>query len=408
MNEISLKDYMNSEEFIRPQAAFIYHPKHFCTFSDQGEQMVHLLLAVAPRFNKLFNRLCPLDKQRSLGQASFEFLRQAWFKEQAELPLASKELKAEAESDPQKKPGLKYFQTKRKFKELVPVLYKRTEAPRLTATGSTFHGMKSNLAWQIYAQLTESIDITILDLDKSACHARIACSLQNNPDSELTQAVNSSDAFWDDKVNFFHPQLLEVGVEVLPEHLRKMLKVSFYTSLNGGNPFGDARLLDNVDQNANYLFKGLSVEEFKVSEEMTKLRNVLSGFDLIKEVKSLNLKCVTAEKKTYTIDRTAPYKVASPHMGISRVLQSFEVVLLTVLVRAILRKGGIPLNLAHDGAVAMFSGHVDAQKLCSELSEEMQDWSTYLLNGFEMPIEVKSKFYKGEKFKLKKGIFVPF
>ncbi len=70
--------------------------------------------------------------------------------------------------------------------------------------------------------------------------------------------------------------------------------------------------------------------------------------------------CVVKEdKKSFTLDSVEPYGVDSVHKGISRALQGYEVVLLSVLVRAIVLRGGIPINLAHDGCMAIFPGIQD-------------------------------------------------
>ena len=55
---------------------------------------------------------------------------------------------------------------------------------------------------------------------------------------------------------------------------------------------------------------------------------------LVKEVKMLNPLCYNETYEgVFTIDRREMYTIESVHKGISRVLQGFEIIVLTVLTR---------------------------------------------------------------------------
>ena len=122
---------------------------------------------------------------------------------------------------------------------------------------------------------------------------------------------------------------------------------------------------------------------------------------LISEVKNLNFKCsfkdVDDVHKVYTIDRTSPYLLDSPHKGISRVLQGFEVVLLSILLHDILTLKLLPISLDHDGILLMAPKGTDPKTICSFLSGEsskFHHWSEYLLEE-PLPIEPKRVVFDG-------------
>ena len=131
--------------------------------------------------------------------------------------------------------------------------------------------------------------------------------------------------------------------------------------MNGGNPASTERVVRNLELSAE---KYLMDEQFKSMEDLIchplfhATKNCLENFNLANEVKSLN-KTISAPYLTshcnvatnlrfvglanfysYTVDKVKPYLFDKPHKGISRVLQGFEIVLLTILVRDILMLGG--------------------------------------------------------------------
>lgn len=83
----------------------------------------------------------------------------------------------------EKRSSKKDFETERKFKRLVPVQYKRTQAPRLSAKGNFFYGMKKNLLFAILVELSKKKLVIFIDLDLSAAHSRIQRYLLDNQNS---------------------------------------------------------------------------------------------------------------------------------------------------------------------------------------------------------------------------------
>lgn len=415
---ILIPRYIGLEEFKLPNHPVSYHPQSPCWFAPKGERMVEALVETSPQFHSIFNTLIPLEEQVGFMKRSFSVKSGEWHAEQARklaaeaanpTLAANRKLQEQIDAEilaaniartgkvpDQKQKGKKYYETNRKFVSMLPPIYRRSLAPRLTATGSTLHGMKKDLANPILKESLlyfkrRNLSYSYLDLDMSAAHARFAVVLQQRRDSELREAVIEGGAFWDSRTEIFHKKLSDVGVEIEKKQLRGMLKVMLYTPLNGGEPLGLNNLFKNFSDNAPQLIKQFSSkDEFYKSEFYKKSTSVFNTFNLIKEVSLLNKQCVIPNGLgTYSLDRSEMYTYKSPHQGISRALQSFEVVLLTVLTRAILKRGGLPINLAHDGVTALFPGIVDEQHLTTLLTHDISPWVTYLLNDISLPIECK-------------------
>ncbi len=79
-------------------------------------------------------------------------------------------------------------------------------------------------------------------------------------------------------------------------------------------------------------------------------------------------------------------------------LQGVEVVLLATLISFVEQRGGLPVNLAHDGALVMFRGGEEPQNICYALSQDMKQWSRFLLGDLEIGIETK--------FSAKNGVII--
>lgn len=341
-DQMKISEYINSDSFKVPRSSFIYKPIRPCSFAHQGEQMVELLIELGPTLHNLFNGILTPDQQASLANDCFKTCKRDWLYQQSEeIEGVTKSFRTEVENillleDKLEKPTKKYFETNRRFSHLSPSYWKRTSAPRLITTGSTFHGMKKNLKYQILKEISKETNYSFIDFDMSAAHARIALSLLGNKSHYLREVVNSS-RFWDERTEYYLPKVNKVLVDLLdlpalvPQELRAMLKVSLYTSLNGGNPFGPGRLLKNIHDNALKLLSRFDcledISAFERSELYKELYIVFSKDELIAEVKDLNKSCYSKERKvSYTIDREAPYQIDKSHKGISRVLQGFEVV----------------------------------------------------------------------------------
>lgn len=136
--------------------------------------------------------------QKSFINSAFEELRTLFLEKSKEL-LAHQVLAEEVQLDEtpgetaeseekRKRPSKKYFETKRKFERLSPVLYKRTHAPRLTTTGNTFHGMKKELLLKVLKRMSTNRKVAFIDFDLSAAHTRIAKFLLSNDKSELSRS----------------------------------------------------------------------------------------------------------------------------------------------------------------------------------------------------------------------------
>jgi hypothetical protein len=132
--------------------------------------------------------------------------------------------------------------------------------------------------------------------------------------------------------------------------------------------------------------------------------SAFAQLDIVNEVKALSQNCYVTEKLddgqkeyvTQTIDRIQPYKFDRPHKGISRTLQSFETVLLTVLVREGIKVGGLPISLDHDGALFAFkTSKIQNLELEHLVTEGLIPWSQYLL-GVDVPVEAKTRFSLGK------------
>jgi hypothetical protein len=352
--------------------------------------MVDSLTLIGPIVYKDFSKLISFDEQRKIAKETFESLKGTKF------------------DKPGKKGNLGYFRTKRTFNSLVPMEYNRTPlAPRLTSKGNSFHGMNKVLLIKIVQKLTEmNQQMLVLELDMSACHSRVASSLLP-PNSELNKALTKSN-FWELQVTNFLPLYVNEGVEMNFKMLKRILKVFLYTSLNGGNPASEERLTDNLTSNAMDLLPKSHITQSKIFR-ITK--RIAEDFKLVVEVKDLNKQCYTMglnKGYTFTVDRFDPYVNDQVYKGISRVLQGFEVCLLSVLTLNVMKRGFIPLSLDHDGLMALIlleetekddkeSISKKIEELELQLSESMNQWSNYLIKA-PLPIETKRHWLKGEVF----------
>jgi hypothetical protein len=125
-----------------------------------------------------------------------------------------------------------YFKNHRKFENLVPTFYKRTAAPRITTTGTTFHGMKGDFSSSIQYTLLQNHQGSFVDIDLSACHTRIA-SRMLGPGSDVSRSIRDS-TFWDTQANKYLKEYESHNISLDFKTVRKILKVCLYTSLNVG------------------------------------------------------------------------------------------------------------------------------------------------------------------------------
>lgn len=152
-------------------------------------------------------------------------------------------------------------------------------------------------------------------------------------------------------------------------------------------PFSPDRVKDNLLSIKPELKKvideaGPSFEQTDLYKDFLK---VFGNDPLVSEVKQLNMICVNQwGDKVFTVDRVEPYKIQSKHLGISRVLQSFEVVLLSLLTRACIIRGHLPLSLDHDGLLCLVKASHDPYEVCESLTQDLSEWSGFLLEGKSM------------------------
>lgn len=361
--------------------------------------MVHELLSAAPAFHDLFNSLIPAVQQQELASAQFLKQRALYYDQiSANEFLTAKDKKDRG-----------YFTVNRKFSTLVPSFYKRTVAPRITTTGSTFHGMKKQLQLELLKELTATHGgpytitppVCFIDIDMSACHSRVAAYLMYDTASQISLSLEDA-GFWKRQIEWATPFFESNGVDLSPEEIKKMLKVMLYTSLNGGNPSSESRLIDNIGNNAKAYLLREKLDTPLLIENSTLYAatyQAASQFALANELKDLNKIC--AQRGTYTdsyytstVDRAEPYSLNSVHLGISRVLQGFEVVLLTLLVKFGLEEGGFPVSLDHDGALFAFDAQVNPTELIKRMNERFLPWSNYLIKR-DLPLEVKRLIHSG-------------
>lgn len=400
-----LKEYLKLGCYQVPERPFIYNPcSSPSSFAYQGEEMIENMLKVAEIFYRRFEQLFPVETQAEIAKSQFEIMSKQYredMAQQSDLQVVAKFFA----SKPDGKLNKKYFETNRKFSSLVPSSYHRTKAPRISTTGSTFHGMKKTLLIKILQELSLRKKIVFIDVDMSAAHTRVARYLLSNEESNLNKSL-SDEEFWPTVIQKHKPEFLQADINLADKEIKKVLKVGLYTSMNGGNPTSEDRLVDNITNNLDSYLKEskiLTVDDLLSSKLFKVVRDVLANFDLIKEVRDISLKCAFENRdqqgnkiyKSYTIDKVTPYEFESAHKGISRVLQGFEVVLLSVLVFKSLEIGTTPISLDHDGCLIMMS-----QKQFKDFNEDpfefakqvqsglFEEFSTYLL-GQSLPLEPK-------------------
>jgi hypothetical protein len=390
-------DFLSDSVWTRPVGQFTYSPVRPNSFQERGQKLVNLLIGGSPLFYERFNMVVPLEKQVQIMEGSYNTQRQLWL-----------------DSKPILKPGVyKYFQTNRKFVGLCPSSYHRTEAPRLSAYGSTAHGMKKVLLLDILKVISSQYNLTFLDIDMSACHSRVALSLQGNIHNTLLYKALNKPSFWGDQVSKYKRTFDKYDLTF--KECKGLLKIPVYTILNGGNPCSPDNLTNNLEDNCSSYSKQFyekSPDADILSSELGRdLHKILSHDNLLNELKDLNKNCSIGLRdkgvktyRCYGVDRINPYVTESAHKCISRVFQSFEVVILTSLVKSCLQKGNIHiLSLDHDGVLVYQSNkdfetlnHLD---LLASLQESFSPLPHYLLKA-PVPLEFKRIIQNGQELSL--------
>jgi len=110
--------------------------------------------------------------------------------------------------------------------------------------------MNKNFLVTILKKLSLLKPVAFIDVDMSAAHSRVARYLLKNPKSVLGLSLKEP-AFWETQVNNNLPVYKNSDLDLSFLTVKKILKVGLYTSLNGGNPSSDERLLANISLNAS-------------------------------------------------------------------------------------------------------------------------------------------------------------
>lgn len=194
-------------------------------------------------------------------------------------------------------------------------------------------------------------NLIFIDIDIQSAHSHFAAKLAGE-DSIINSLVTNK-TIWKDKINDVRDQFLKHNIE--DKIIKNIIKIGVYGTLNGGNPVGETILNENIIEE----FFGNKEDNIKL--ELKKIiQNLFNTWDLIEELKSLNEKVTTdlsLTALTYSIDRIEPYmvdKIDKKHKAISRYLQGYEVVLLSILSYYVLYIGGLVVNLEHDGLLCLF------------------------------------------------------
>lgn len=344
--------------------------------------MVQKLIELSPLFKEVFDKNVPLDYQIKVLNLTFKLEKAKWL----QTPAAKLRMQADDDQKP-------YFLQDSNFSGgLVPAAFKRTEVPRLTTKGSHFHNMKKEHKWAVIQKLTKNFSCSIVDFDFSRAHANIAIRLQGEGLTLLKNCVTSP-TFWSNQTQQSLPKRHGTSLQLDSKSCRSVLKVMLY----GGNPFSPERIWDNFSQaNASMVLElGEDKTFFRETQRYKDFLSVFAEDPVVKEVKWLNKKCYDfLGERVYTFDRTSPYQIHSKHLGVSRVLKFFKVVMLTVLTRACLQKGLLPLD--HDGILCLDPYCQKPTLLARALTMLCSKWSKYLLNEQTLDIGPKKVSYKGK------------
>lgn len=299
-------------------------------------------------------------------------------------------LKLEFSEEKGKKNERNWWDSKREFTSLIPIEYRWTKAPRLSVKGTTINGIKKPLKRScLLAIACADPNFVIIDLDMRSAHSFIAAKLAGE-DSLIRDLINNKN-IWADKIQEIRRDFPSY---VSDKELKNSLKIGVYGTLNGGNPTGAEILDDNIIEG---VFGGL--DHKRKDEVKHKIQKVLKEWKLIDSIKELNeLVSVKSNEGNimYGIDRIKEYELKERHKMISRYLQGYEVVLLSIISYYILFHGGLVVSLEHDGVVCLFrkkkTQHMLPQEVVSEVTQlieqSLKPWSELLL-GQNIPLEAK-------------------
>lgn len=284
-----------------------------------------------------------------------------------------------------------YFSVERKFSSILPTHYTTSRTPRFTGRpANSVHAMESSLRWDVLQEVSNRTDLCFFDVDFSSCHASIASSLLPE-NSELSGMLKHEDRFWssstEELIGFLSSGL---QTELSQPQIKKLLKVSLYSALNGGDISGDT-----LSTKMACDIKGLKGSDQAILK--SNLQLLPRYWSVLGELSSLSSK--TALKSAvgspgsrayhvFTPVKTKPYYFDKPHLGISRVLQAFEVILLMNLSETVLDLGMHIGCLDHDGLTLCSGNDIEDSNLIDELSSRTANFSHFLLKR-NLPLVVK-------------------
>lgn len=376
-------------------------------FRNLGSLLVNHLIELGPISSKMFSDIMHPCHQKQL----LSILHKA---------MSEKNKRAGTGLGPKGKSG--YYLSQKNFSYLIPEAYKKSDkAPRITSvTPNSLHGMKKD--FQVLNLRTFSAlypQYFILEVDLAACHSRIASSLLAKDDNPLEQSLNN-DNFWETEVNKYLPWFQEVNPAADFKTIKSIFKVFLYTSLNGGNPSGELRVEHVLNQKAQHL----CVEPYKEAMHKVTAR-VADDWPLTSAVRDINKTCYYQSQSNpekvlvYCLDIVEPYVLDrnKSYCAISRLLQSYEVVLLSILTGFCVEQDLMVLTLDHDGLYVLGTRRPQdsptRQATCEDtfnlkevlleyeemLTKKMVPWSTYLLRQ-PMPVTVKRIICNGDQFEV--------
>lgn len=297
-------------------------------------------------------------------------------------------LRPEFTDESGKKGKQNWWESKRNFDSLIPKEYRWTKAPRLSVKGVTLNGTKKPLKRACLMTICQANkDFVIIDLDMRSAHGFVAAKLAGE-DSVIQSLVKNTN-LWKEKIAEIRG---DFPSDITDKQLKMALKIGVYGTLNGGNPIGDQILDDNIMEG---VFSKL--KDKQLTKE--KLIKIFSEWKLIESIKQLNEEVSTkyGELNTlYGIDRMKEYSLKEKHKLISRYLQGYEVVLLSIISYYILYSGGLVLSLEHDGVVCLFekkkTSNITATEVMFEVKEnitaQLKPWAKFFLKQ-EIPLDVK-------------------
>lgn len=192
-------------------------------------------------------------------------------------------------------------------------------------------------------------------MDLSSCHSHVVAAFLGL--KSLIHRSTMDSTLWSEKVDSIYPQLKTISTLIEKKTLKKSLKVSLYSTLNGGNCCGSTILKGIVEDNFS------TINDKEKALIYKQLEKTFSDWQLVKELTQLNQTIFTEFSSSstpqvfmYGVDRIEPYilEKRESYIMISRFLQGYERVLLTVLSYFITYIGGIVISCEHDGCLAAF------------------------------------------------------